>query len=290
MVDICSRCDLERKIDYIWFDTGLEYQATKNQLNYLEDRYGIQIRREKAIKSIPRSCKEYGVPFLSKRVSDNIKRLQRHDFQWEDKPYEELLKKYCTWNEKKKDWVGCKSALKWWCNTWGENSLMNIKRNKWLKEFLIAFPPSITISDQCCEYAKKKVIHRVIEAEGYELGISGIRKYEGGQRSTAYKSCFDENFNGESICDTYRPLFWYKNKDRKEYEKRCDICHSACYGIYGLQRTGCCGCPFGKNFDYELQVMEKYEPKLYKAAIHIFGKSYEYTRAYRKFYQEMNGK
>lgn len=29
VLDICTRLDDENKIQYIWFDTGLEYQATK---------------------------------------------------------------------------------------------------------------------------------------------------------------------------------------------------------------------------------------------------------------------
>lgn len=30
MLDICYRCDKDKKIDYVWFNTGLEYQATKD--------------------------------------------------------------------------------------------------------------------------------------------------------------------------------------------------------------------------------------------------------------------
>ena len=81
MLDILSKVDTKHKVIYVWFDTGIEYQATKNHLNYLEEKYGIHIQREKAIKSIPFSCKEYGQPFLSKHVSEQIDRLQRHGFQ-----------------------------------------------------------------------------------------------------------------------------------------------------------------------------------------------------------------
>lgn len=38
MMDICVRCDVDNKIDYVWFDTGLEYQATKDHLKYLEEK------------------------------------------------------------------------------------------------------------------------------------------------------------------------------------------------------------------------------------------------------------
>lgn len=62
-----------------------------------------------------------------------------------------------------------------------------------------------------------------------------------------------------------------------------DIQHSRCYSEYGLKRTDCAGCPFGRDFEFELEVIKKYEPKLYKAVNKIFGDSYEYTRKYKEF-------
>ena len=38
MLDIIWRCDKDNKVEYVWFDTGLEYQATKDHLKYLEMR------------------------------------------------------------------------------------------------------------------------------------------------------------------------------------------------------------------------------------------------------------
>ena len=69
MLDICWRCDKDNKIQYVWFDTGLEYQATKEHLKYLEEKYGIEIKPYRAEKPIPTCCKQYGQPFLSKQVS-----------------------------------------------------------------------------------------------------------------------------------------------------------------------------------------------------------------------------
>lgn len=37
-----------------------------------------------------------------------------------------------------------------------------------------------------------------------------------------------------------------------------------------------------------MEAARLYEPNLYKAAIHIFNKSYEYTRKYREFVKKMN--
>ena len=277
MLDICYKCDNSKKIIYIWCDTGLEYEATKKHLKYLEEKYGIEIVRTKAIKSIPISCREYGQPFLNKRASDYIQRLQRHNFDFRDESFECLFKKYPK----------CKTALKWWCNEYGEGSSFNIQRNKWLKEFMIENPPQFNISDKCCKYAKKDVMKKYLKENPVDLHIIGLRKAEGGLRATAYKSCFDNNID---TYDNYRPLFWYKDEDKVDYENNCDIIHSECYTKYGLERTGCAGCPFGKDFEQELSIIEEYEPKLYKAVNKIFGDSYEYIRKYKEFCDEMDAK
>ena len=118
------------------------------------------------------------------------------------------------------------------------------------------------------------------------MNIFGVRKAEGGIRTTTYKSCFSED-NGY---DSYRPLFWYTDSDKIDYENAYDIKHSDCYTVYRLKRTGCCGCPFGRNFEFELEVIKKYEPKLYKAVNNIFCDSIAYTRAYKAFCKQMKEK
>lgn len=269
MLDICTRCDRDNKIEYVWFDTGLEYQATKDHLKFLEEKYNIEIKPYKAIKPIPLSCRNYGQPFLSKQVSEMIRRLQSHNFLFEDKTFEELYEEYPK----------CKSALEWWCNI-KPSKAHNINQNKWLKEFLIENPPTFSISNVCCKYAKKDVAHKLLNNSKYDLQIVGIRKAEGGVRATAYKSCFDDKGDGY---DNYRPLFWYRDSDKDEYDNAYEIVHSKCYTEYGLKRTGCAGCPFGRDFEFELEVIQKYEPRLYVAVNNIFGDSYAYTRKYREF-------
>lgn len=286
MLDIIWQCDKDGKVEYVWFDTGLEYQATKEHLNLLKEKYDIEIKPYRAIVPIPTSCKKYGQPFISKNASEMIDRLQRHGFQWEDESLDILLQRYCEWNTKKQDWVGCKGALMWWCNA-NESVQFNIAYNKYLKDFMVQNPPRFKISSKCCQYAKKDVLHKLVANEGYDLNVFGVRRAEGGIRQTAYKSCFDENGDGY---DNYRPLFWYTNSDKDDYESHYAIKHSKCYTEYGLERTGCAGCPFGRDFEKELEIIEKYEPKLFVAVNNIFGDSYEYTRKYREFCKEMDNK
>lgn len=278
MLDILYRCDKDNKITYVWFDTGIEYQATKDHLQYLEKKYNIVFERKRAKRTVPLSCKKNGQPFMSKYSSDMISRLQKHNFDFckdGNLQYEELIKKYDN----------CIGALKWWCNYYEGNSSFNIKRNKWLKEFMIINKPTFNISSKCCNDAKKKLIHDELKDNNYDLTCLGVRKSEGGIRATSYKNCFDYNDDG---ADNYRPLFFYSDNDKKIYEDKMNILHSECYTLYGLKRTGCVGCPFGKDFEFELSVAEKYEQKLYKAVCNIFKDSYEYTRRYKEFCKEMD--
>jgi hypothetical protein len=57
-----------------------------------------------------------------------------------------------------------------------------------------------------------------------------------------------------------------------------------------MKRTGCAGCPFNSKFLKDIEMLERYEPKLAKAVKNIFGKSYEYTLQYREFKQFMKAK
>lgn len=254
----------------------MEYQATKAHLKYLEQKYNITIETIKAKKPIPTSCKEFGQPFLSKFVSHCINGLQRHGFKWEDKPYEELIKEY----------PDIKSYIGWWCNIKlrGKDTRFCIARNKWLKEFLIANPPTFLISNKCCYHAKKYPAKRFMKNNNIQLEIIGVRRGEGGIRSTSYKNCFTNN-NREH--DQYRPIFYYTNADKASYDETFNVTHSECYRKYGFTRTGCAGCPYNPNFEEDLKKIEQHEPKLYKAVNNIFADSYEYTRKYKKFVEDM---
>ena len=257
------------KVVYVWFDTGLEYEATKRHLVYLEEKYGINIERHKAKVPIPMAVKKYGVPFISKEVSEKFERLQKKGFQWEDEPYETLMQRY----------ESAKAGLKWWCKGARETAF-TIARLAGLKQFVMAnHPPKI--SGRCCEGAKKSVGQYIARQIGADLQVVGVRRAEGGIRATKYATCFSEASAGHTA--QFRPLFFWSDADRAEYVTFRCVVNSDCYKEYGMKRTGCAGCPFNSRWEEELEVIKKYEPKLYKAACNIFGESYEYTRKYRKF-------
>lgn len=65
MLDLLLRCERPdgMEFSFVWFDTGLEYQATKDHIAYLEQKYKITIEKKQAIKSIPYCVKQKGVRF-----------------------------------------------------------------------------------------------------------------------------------------------------------------------------------------------------------------------------------
>lgn len=277
MMDIIYKVDVNKKVTYVWFDTGLEYEATKRHIEYLEKKYDVKIMRERAIKPIPTTCREYGQPFISKDVSQYLERLQKKNFDFKDYTYDYMLEHFG------------RHIAEWWCNC-KDNDRFNIERNLYLKEFLIAYPPQFKISNKCCNFAKKDVSKSLIKKYNIDLMILGVRQAEGGIRATIYENCFSEELHGAA---QYRPLWWYNNVDKKDYEDYCGILHSDCYKKYGFKRTGCCCCPYGwvhNELLKELEAIRLNEPKLYKAVNTVFKDSYEYTKQYLQFRKEMKDK
>lgn len=54
-----------------------------------------------------------------------------------------------------------------------------------------------------------------------------------------------------------------------------------------MNRTGCTGCPFDKFYISSLQTLNKCEPALFSTVKNLFGKSYDYTNAYKQFAYNM---
>jgi 3'-phosphoadenosine 5'-phosphosulfate sulfotransferase (PAPS reductase)/FAD synthetase len=270
---------LSRQLGYnitaVFYDTGLEYDATWKHVDYMKSE-GFSIEIIKAKRAIPTSIKKYGYPFINKRVSDYLSRLQHHSFDFINdgkKSFEELSLKY----------TNCKTALMWWCNGYDYN-MTNIIHNKYLKEFLIENGLPFSVSDKCCDGAKKLTIKEYAKKNNIDLMILGIRRAEKGSRIIVYKNCYlpAKTFSYA----IYFPLFWWSHEDKNFFDKEVNIKHSECYEKYGMKRTGCAGCPFNKEFENDINTIEKYEPKLYRGINSIFRDSYNWTRKYKKFVKE----
>ena len=270
VLDMIHKLDYERKAVYVWFNTGLEYLATRRHLAYLETRYNIKIQRVSPIKPITQTVKEYGYPFLSKFVSSKLYELMHKGFDFNSGNSIDMDLKLFS---------GCWNGLKWWHNI-GNFTAFNIRNNKSLKLFLTKYPPTFTISSRCCDFTKKLPSHHFIRAVNADLKILGLRKCEGGIRA-ATANCFTQGKHDDYA--VFRPIFWFSDKDKVTYEERFGIKHSECYSIYGMQRTGCVGCPYNRRVFKDLQKVKDYEPGLVKLAYAVFGQVYDYTRMYYEF-------
>ena len=132
------------------------------------------------------------------------------------------------------------------------------------------------------EKYKKQIAHQV--QKNYDMIITGERRDEGGMRSVPRKDntslCFSETSSGQY---RLRPLYYVSDADKEWYKNYYGIRYSDAYEIYGLKRTGCCGCPISYAAVDDLEKIRPYEPNVVKAAWNIFGKSYEYRQKYNAY-------
>ncbi len=137
-------------------------------------------------------------------------------------------------------------------------------------------------SNRCCDYCKKQVAHSV--QKNFGMIITGERRDEGGIRSVPRSDntslCFTETASGQY---RLRPLYYVSDADKAWYKNYYGIRYSDAYEVYGLTRTGCCGCSISAKAVDDLEKIRPYEPNLVKAAWAVFGESYLYRQKYNEY-------
>ena len=68
LIELVKPHDGHGEIRYIFFDTGLEFDATIRHIAEVEQAYGVSIERIKPRKTVPAACREYGVPFITENT------------------------------------------------------------------------------------------------------------------------------------------------------------------------------------------------------------------------------
>ena len=275
-------------VDYVFFNTGLEMKATKDHVRRVAEKYGVEIVEVRPKINIVQATRQHGIPFVSKIMSGGLSEWQKKGVplsivdeynQAEDKHEKRL--------ELKERYPKCESLINFLCccNKDGEprpNIQLVINSSKYMLDFIRECPPDFKISAKCCDYCKKQVAHRVQKL--YDMIITGERRDEGGMRSVPRKDntalCFTETASGQF---RLRPLYYVSDKDKAWYKEKYEIRYSDAYEVYGLTRTGCCGCPISYKAVDDLELIRPYEPNVVKAAWNIFGKSYEYRQKYNQY-------
>lgn len=272
------------KVDYVFFNTGLEMQATKDHVKETAEKYGVEIREIRPKVGIVKAVRTYGVPFGSKYVSEVIELWQKKDVPLSiADEFAEAQDKEAKRKELSERFPKCETIIDFicCCDRNGVPFLsrqMTIASMGFLLEFMKQNKPDFQISAKCCNYCKKAPAHEV--QKGYEMIITGERKAEGGVRAIGARSCFDEMSNGQY---RLRPLYYVSDEDKAWYKQEYGIRYSDAYEVYGLTRTGCCGCPINYKAVEDLQKIEPFEPNVVKGAWAIFGKSYIYRKKYNEF-------
>lgn len=275
-------------IQYVFFNTGLEMKATKDHVKSVAAKYGVEITEARPTVNIVQATRKYGIPFVSKIMSGGLEEWQKKGVPLSvADEYNNAEDKHKKRMELKARYPKCESLLNFLCccNSDGEprpNIQLVINSSKYMRDFIAEYPPDFKISARCCDYCKKQIAHRV--QKGFEMIITGERRDEGGMRSVPRKDntslCFTETASGQF---RLRPLYYVSDKDKEWYKETYGIRYSDAYEVYGLTRTGCCGCPISYKAVDDLEHIQPYEPNVVKAAWNIFGKSYEYRKRYNEY-------
>lgn len=279
------------KVTYVFFNTGLEMKATKDHVKEVAEKYDVEIHEIRPKVNIVQATRQHGVPFVSKIMSSGLSEWQKKGVPLSiADEYDQAKDKAAKRQELRERYPKCESVINFLCccNAAGEprpNIQLVINSSKYMRDFISEYPPDFKISAKCCDYCKKQVAHKI--QKGFEMVITGERRDEGGMRSVPRKDnttlCFTETSSGQY---RLRPLFYVSDKDKAWYKERFGIKYSDAYEVYGLKRTGCCGCPISYRAVDDLKLIGKYEPNVVKAAWNIFGDSYRYRAKYNAYKKE----
>ena len=275
-------------IQYAFFNTGLEMDAIKRHVRETEKLYGVTITEYRPKKNIVLATREHGLPFVSKIVSSGLEGVQKKNIPLSiAAEYAEAEDKAANRAELCDRYPKCESTINFLCgcNSAGDprpDIQLVINSSKYLLDFIIENPIPFNVSNKCCDYCKKQVAHSV--QKPFDMIITGERRDEGGMRSVPRKDntsmCFAETADGKY---RLRPLYYVSDADKQWYKDYYHIRYSDAYEVYGLTRTGCCGCSISAKAIEDLEKIRPYEPNLVKAAWNVFGDSYRYRQQYNAY-------
>lgn len=277
-------------VKYVFFNTGMEMKATKDHVKATAEKYGVEIQEYRPKKGfdIVSATRRNGQPFVSKIMSAGLEGWQNKQVPLSiAEEYEQAEDKAAKRQELRARYPHCESTINFLCccNSAGEprpNIQLVINSSKYMRDFIGENPPTFKISAKCCECCKKDVAHRI--QKDFDMVITGERRDEGGMRSVPRKDnttmCFTETSDGKY---RLRPLYYVSAADKAWYKDYYGIRHSDAYEVYGLTRTGCCGCPISSKAVDDLEKIRPFEPTLVKAAWNVFGDSYRYRQAYNDY-------
>lgn len=235
-------------IPRVYINTGIEYQKVVAFVERERERDSriIIIKPSKNIKAV---LEKYGYPFKSKEHSKKV-------YEWKaGGRYNSLLKYF---NQIPSDFRTCPKSLM----------------------YQIGADFNLKISNKCCMKLKKEPMAKYEKESARYIAITGMTKAEGGQRINL--SCIiTDNTTGK--VKRFHPLsvITQENKQWEDWyiqERKIELCELY-YPPYNFKRTGCKGCPFSQDLQYQLDIMAIYLPAERKQCEYIWKPVYtEYRR------------
>lgn len=252
-------------IPLVFADTQVEYDATYRFVEWFS-KNKQEVEVIKTSKPFAQVLREYGKPTVSKLKTASLARHQSIIKEGGD-PLEnpstgELISGVAWDGENKKPKL--------------INGKEYVSRQALsYKHFNLLHPDhEYKMSAECCTQIKKKPFYDYYRENIIDGYMTGMRKAEGGARSVHYKTCKSFiTLDGIQILHVM-PMFYWKDEDVDNFIKEYNIKLSDAYGVYGLFRTGCIGCPFAKDKTQMLKALYDHEPNKYKAVIKWLGDVY----------------
>lgn len=141
----------------------------------------------------------------------------------------------------------------------GENPILNLNRTA--RENLLAGKLH-KISNKCCDWNKEIPMQRYGKESGRKA-IIGVRQSESRTRKAKYTSCL-------TTAGNFTPLYDWSDDLVSLIYSVYKIEIPSCYQY--VSRTGCAGCPYGRNVEKELALL----PRLQRErTIKYFKESYD---------------
>lgn len=265
--------DLPTKIPFVFANTGIEMDAT---LRFVKNFPYENIVIVKPTKPFGKILKDYGKPALSKLKSDMISTYQKHL----DEPFKTSRARQLISGQRERNFEVVEGRV--------SQKLAN-------KHFHFLHPDTeFKVANKCCFYMKKepfRLFEMEIEAKG---SFNGVRRAEGGTRALMYQTCVQVKQKKGKPFHFSMPIIDWSDEMVEEFIKAHNISLSDAYEKYGMKRTGCIGCPYGKNLEHELKILHDFEPQRYKATMHWLKDVYMYQliecpwdEAYMKEFNEL---
>lgn len=255
LAHLIKMAELPTAIPFVFANTGIELDATLRFVKEFDYPNVVVVKPKKPFAQI---LKDHGKPALSKLKSDMLYTYQNHI----DNPFETARSRQLITGQREKNGQVVDGQA--------SQKLAN-------KHMHFLHPDTeFKVANKCCHYLKKEPF-KYFEEENNMMGsFNGVRVAEGGTRALMYKSCVQVKQKKGKEFYFSMPIIDWSDEVIEAFIQKYGIKLSDAYEVYGMNRTGCMGCPFGKNIQGELRVLYDYEPNKYKAILHWLKDVYMY--------------